>query len=530
MKSLFIVSIIAVIAWGAENIVQIFPTTSSDIQALDQLNLPIYAQMENSYIGLLSSSQILLLEQSKINYKTICLAPHDGDFYIVTPPAAADLNYSAAIISNYARILFEHAGVFFAVGEPQMIEYLPSLRFHITRVNRRPIVLAQKFLPYPINSKYNPVVKWVIDQITPGELSRFVRDLSGENPVTVGGRTDTIRSRYTNNQKNSVALKYYYEKMQSFGVDSIIYHRFSSDSNVIATRIGRVYPKQQYLIGGHIDDVPSSGNAPGADDNATGTIAGLIAAKYIRGIPFKRTIKFVAWNAEEQGLIGSDYYASEAAARGDSIRGYLNGDMLAYESSNMDYIWCYNANRPGSIVISTKFTQMNTDYSLGLRVRISTSMPSWSDMYSFWINGFEAICNIENDNNPYYHTVNDRINTLDTIYYCKVVKCMVATLLELAEPDTAFQDVGEENQLSLSSSVFSVKPNPSRGDVQFVVIDPRFEKGILRIYGIAGKLIKAIDQPIFANRSYRLKLASGVYFAKYNTDNSSVTKKFVIMN
>lgn len=326
-----------------------------------------------------------------------------------------------------------------------------------------------------------------------------------------------------------MALKYYYERAQSYGVDSVIYHPFESDSNVIATRLGRVYRRQQYLIGGHIDDVPSSGNAPGADDNATGTIAGLIAAKYIRGIPFKRTIKFVAWNAEEQGLVGSDYYASEASARGDSIRGYLNGDMLAYETSNMDYIWCYNANRPGSIAISTKFNQMNTDYSLGLRVLVSTSAPAWSDMYSFWINGYDAICNIEDDNNPYYHTSMDRINTLDTVYYCKVVKCMVATLLELAEPDTVFQGVEEQGKFGLYQDILSIKPNPGRGMVQFMVNNARFDYGTLEVYDIAGKQVETFGQPIIANRSYRIELPAGVYFAKYISGNNAITRKLVIV-
>ena len=49
--------------------------------------------------------------------------------------------------------------------------------------------------------------------------------------------------------------------------------------------------------------------------------------------------------------------------------------MTAYEVSGFDSIRCYNGGRAGSIPLSTKFSQMNIDYSLGLRIRVSTSAP-----------------------------------------------------------------------------------------------------------------------------------------------------------
>ncbi len=530
MKYIFACCALLSVVSSAGNLVAVFPAGSTDLDRLGTMNLDLYARLDDSYVGVITPGQAAVLDQYGITYRELGPVPTQGDFYIVAPPADMKMADARHLVSDYAGVLFEHSGSFFVVGSPAMIEYLPSRRCHITRVNRRPIVFNSSFRPEPASpSRYNAVVKWVIDQITPGELARLVRDLSGENAVVVGGRTDTIRSRYTYNVKNSVALKYYYEKMQSYGVDSIAYHLFNADSNVIATRVGRVYPRRQYLIGGHIDDVPSSGNAPGADDNATGTIAGLIAAKYIRGIPFKHTIKFVAWNAEEQGLIGSDYYAGEAAGRGDSIRGYLNGDMLAYETSSMDYIWCYNAGRPGSVTISNKFVQMNTDYSLALRVRVSTQAPSWSDMYSFWINGYDAICNIESDNNPYYHTTSDRITTLDTLYFCRVVKCMVATLLELAEPDTLFPGVAEESPGALAGSRLTVHPNPARRSVQFTINGLTVKMGELAIYDATGKLVTGVDQPVLVNQPVTLELPAGVYFAKCRLDGSTITRKFVML-
>ncbi len=530
MKYLLVFSIFTTLVLGSTNLVQIYPANKNEIQTLADLQIPAIAQMEDTYIGQLDENQLSQLGQNRIEYRTICPAPSPGEYYIVTPPEAIDLNYAAAVISQYAQVLLTYKSAFLVVGQPQLIEQLPELRYHIAYINRQPIVLEQRVPPdVKSSSKYNAVVKWVIDQITPGELAQMIRDFSGENPVTIGGRVDTILSRYSSNPKNSSAIKYYYQKAQSYGVDSVVYQSFSGrlgiDSNVIATRVGRIYPRQQYLIGGHIDDVPASGRAPGADDNLTGTMAGLIAAKYIQGIPFKRTIKFVAWNAEEQGLYGSAAYASAARSRGDSIRGYFNGDMIAYEVSSRDSIRCYNGGRAGSIILSNKFNQMNIDYSLGLRIRLSTSAPTNSDHYSFWRNGYEALDIYEDDPNPYYHTANDRITTLDTIFYTKVVKCMVAALLELAEPDTAFPGVAEGNQRILDSRTISLKPNPARRSALFMINDPQFENGKLKIFDITGKLVSNFK----VKSSLVLTLNPGVYFAKYFCGNEMIIKKFVML-
>lgn len=542
MKYLLGLSLCSSFILCGQNLAQVFPADYDQIQQLVDLKIPIYAQMGNSYVGVLTSHQMSLLDQNRLGYQTICPAPSWGEFYIVTPPEETNLDYASSVIVTYCQILLSYEGIFFVVAEPSKIEYLPRLRFHITHIKRSPIVLEQEFLPeIKSDTRYNAVVKWVIDQITPGELTRFLRDLSGENPVMVSGRSDTIYTRYSPTRKNAVALQYYYEKMQSSGVDSVVYHRFTgpnvTDSNVIAARIGRVYPRQQYLIGGHIDDISEVPNlrAPGADDNATGTVVGLICAKYIKGIPFKRTIKFVAWNCEERGGDGSDTYAHEASQRGDSIMGYLNGDMLGFEVSNLDSVQVYNAGRPGSIAITTKFTQVNTEYNIGLNIRVSTLAYPGSDHYFFWLHGYEAIFAIENDFNIYYHSTSDRVPPLDTFFYCKVVKCLVATLLELAEPDTIFPGVTEEKQLTIKScKPISIQPNPALRNnlkIKFSVLQTTKVK--LAIYNSLGQVEEVlVDGPTDAGVYEKVlnnRHRAGVYFVRFDDGKRTIVEKLVII-
>ncbi|MFE3610504.1 M28 family metallopeptidase, partial [Streptomyces goshikiensis] len=79
---------------------------------------------------------------------------------------------------------------------------------------------------------------------------------------------------------------------------------------------------------------PAADPAPGADDDGSGVAAVLAAAECLAGLLAAgrgpaRTVRFVLFNAEEQGLVGSKVYARAAAAAGESIAGVLQMDMIA---------------------------------------------------------------------------------------------------------------------------------------------------------------------------------------------------------
>ena len=78
--------------------------------------------------------------------------------------------------------------------------------------------------------------------------------------------------------------------------------------NVIADIKGTEFPDEFVIVGGHLD---SWDPAVGAQDNGTGVSTTLEAARMIMaaGIKPKRTIRFMLWGGEEQGLLGSGAYA-----------------------------------------------------------------------------------------------------------------------------------------------------------------------------------------------------------------------------
>lgn len=92
--------------------------------------------------------------------------------------------------------------------------------------------------------------------------------------------------------------------------------------NVIGIKPGSSIPDEIVVVGGHLDSVPGS---PGANDNASGVAAILEAARLLAEVPTFRTIRFIAFGAEEVGLLGSQYYVQH---RTGTVVGMINLDMV----------------------------------------------------------------------------------------------------------------------------------------------------------------------------------------------------------
>jgi carboxypeptidase Q len=99
--------------------------------------------------------------------------------------------------------------------------------------------------------------------------------------------------------------------------------------NVIATLPGRELPQEKIVIGGHLD---SWDLATGAMDNGLGTFAILDIARAFQALGLKprRTIEFVMFMGEEQGLLGSRHMVRQAQASGnlEQIKYMINMDMV----------------------------------------------------------------------------------------------------------------------------------------------------------------------------------------------------------
>lgn len=103
--------------------------------------------------------------------------------------------------------------------------------------------------------------------------------------------------------------------------------------NVVAIKRGTTYPNRYVIMSGDIDSRNSDGSdgigdAPGANDNASGMAGTLEAARLLTGYSFPSSIMFVGLSGEEQGLWGGQHLASVAKEQGWDIVGVLNNDMI----------------------------------------------------------------------------------------------------------------------------------------------------------------------------------------------------------
>ncbi|HLJ77886.1 MAG TPA: M20/M25/M40 family metallo-hydrolase [Acidobacteriaceae bacterium] len=87
------------------------------------------------------------------------------------------------------------------------------------------------------------------------------------------------------------------------------------------------------LVTGHYDSRDSSnfdtkGEAPGANDDASGTAVSIECARALSRIKVPATLVFVAVAGEEQGLLGSKHLAELAKQQGWQLEGVLNNDIV----------------------------------------------------------------------------------------------------------------------------------------------------------------------------------------------------------
>jgi carboxypeptidase Q len=98
--------------------------------------------------------------------------------------------------------------------------------------------------------------------------------------------------------------------------------------NVVATLKGTQFPDEKIIIGGHLDSWDLS---TGAIDNGIGSFAVLDIARAFKAnnLQPKRTVQFIMFMGEEQGLLGSTYLVEQAIKDGsiENIRYMMNLDM-----------------------------------------------------------------------------------------------------------------------------------------------------------------------------------------------------------
>ena len=103
--------------------------------------------------------------------------------------------------------------------------------------------------------------------------------------------------------------------------------------NVIAIQRGKISPNKYVIMSGDIDSRNSDasdpyGDAPGANDNASGMAGTIEAARVLSKYSFANSVVYMGLSGEEQGLYGGQHMAKFAKEEGWDIIGVMNNDMI----------------------------------------------------------------------------------------------------------------------------------------------------------------------------------------------------------
>ncbi|MBK9097730.1 MAG: M28 family peptidase [bacterium] len=281
------------------------------------------------------------------------------------------------------------------------------------------------------NMMYDPIVSDIINQTNLDSLVSYVRILSGEDSVWIGSTKVLIQNRGSSG--GDLAADYLIQKLASYNLEIYDQIYSSTGRNVYAMQEGYLYPEQQYIICAHYDAV----DVYCADDNATGVAAVIEAARILSKYDFKYTLIYALWDEEEIGLVGSNYYASQASSNQDDIQGVLNMDMLAWDGNNDNLLDIHTQNTGNSNDLANLMVVVNYLYGLSLNPVIYNPGTWQSDHSSFWNHGYGAILLIEayygGDLNPYYHSIDDRIDKFNLSYFHNLSKLSIGTISSLLE-------------------------------------------------------------------------------------------------
>ncbi len=187
---------------------------------------------------------------------------------------------------------------------------------------------------------------------SPATVSLWLPQVSEANIYNTINHLSSYQNRYYASVTGKVSAEWIRDSWQALAAsrNDVTTELFTGCSNcstqpsVILTIQGTEYPEEIVVLGGHLDSIISGagGNlmqrAPGADDDASGiaTLTEVIRIALASGWQPQRTVKFMAYAAEEVGLRGSMAIAQSFRASSRNVVGALQLDMTNYKSGPVE--------------------------------------------------------------------------------------------------------------------------------------------------------------------------------------------------
>ncbi len=265
-------------------------------------------------------------------------------------------------------------------------------------------------------------------------------------------RISIPRHRLVNAEANEAVADWLAGELSRWGYEVSFQGRFR---NVVAQ--SAVLADKVIVIGAHYDSVPTT---PGADDNGSAVAAMLGCAQMCAAFLPELPVVFVAFNGEEDGLLGSSDWVSEfLPAAGYKVECAHVLEMVGYATSTPgsqrvppglpislpnrgDFIGLLT-NRDGAASMKAALQTIRTErselptYGVEVLLGLEKFFPVLhrSDHAPFWQAGIPSIMWTDTSEfrNPHYHAASDTPDTLNYDFLTQVTQAVTAVVLAQAE-------------------------------------------------------------------------------------------------
>jgi hypothetical protein len=271
---------------------------------------------------------------------------------------------------------------------------------------------------------------------------RVVRDVELANVIAVlPGTTDPEHRILITAHYDSV--NYHYEPPPSVEerVGTLIEEREMDETD--ARRFVELFPRNPNR--GDVDDdlTAAEEHAPGVTDDGSGVAAVLELARVMSQHQFEKTLVFVAFAAEEVGLEGSKFYASQAEQDGEAIEAVLNNDIIGSQRAGNGFVSDTTVRVFGdgpqdspSRALLRYVRQIGERYVPSMRVHMVFRRDRFGrggDHTSFLTRGFAAVrLTSVAENYGQQHNANDTFENTSVPYAAEVARINAAVAASLA--------------------------------------------------------------------------------------------------
>ncbi len=197
----------------------------------------------------------------------------------------------------------------------------------------------------------DPEIEAMVKEVNSDSLKSYIyqmvafgtrNTLSNQNSTTrgIGAARKWVLNKFNDFAKTSNGRLTAFIDTTTYKPDGKRVDRNILLGNVVATLKGTdTADKRVFIISGHLDGMrtnvmDSVGDAPGANDDASGCAAVIECARIMSKRNFPATIIFVTVSGEEQGLLGAYYMAKKAKQENWNIEAVLNNDIMGSNNSS----------------------------------------------------------------------------------------------------------------------------------------------------------------------------------------------------